>query len=83
MTPSDLDGCLALSDEAGWNQLRGDWERVLAYEPQGCFVASHTTSQREARGTGRASIAGDPCEARGTGRASIAGDPCEARGTGR
>ncbi|MCA9175409.1 MAG: hypothetical protein KDB14_13085, partial [Planctomycetales bacterium] len=37
----------------------------------------------EARSTGRASIAGDPCEARSTGRASIAGDPCEARSTGR
>lgn len=39
MTTADLDQCLALSDLAGWNQLRGDWEVFLRLRPEGCFVA--------------------------------------------
>ncbi len=31
-------GC-RLSDAAGWNQLPTDWQRLLALEPAGCFVA--------------------------------------------
>ena len=31
-------GC-RLSDAAGWNQLPADWQRLLALEPEGCFVA--------------------------------------------
>jgi GNAT superfamily N-acetyltransferase len=31
-------GC-RLSDAAGWNQLLVDWQRLLALEPAGCFVA--------------------------------------------
>ena len=37
------EGNLAFVDEfvqqAGWNQLRADWLRVLRYEPNGCFAA--------------------------------------------
>ncbi len=37
------EGNLAFVDEfvqqAGWNQLRADWLRVLRYEPHGCFAA--------------------------------------------
>lgn len=28
-----------LVQQAGWNQLRADWLRVLRYEPNGCFAA--------------------------------------------
>jgi GNAT superfamily N-acetyltransferase len=31
-------GC-RLNDAAGWNQLPSDWQRLLALEPAGCFVA--------------------------------------------
>ncbi|MGA2254722.1 MAG: GNAT family N-acetyltransferase [Thermoguttaceae bacterium] len=31
-------GC-RLNDAAGWNQLPADWQRLLALEPTGCFVA--------------------------------------------
>ncbi len=31
-------GC-RLKDAAGWNQSRADWQRLLALEPAGCFVA--------------------------------------------
>ncbi|NPV46860.1 MAG: GNAT family N-acetyltransferase [Armatimonadetes bacterium] len=39
MTASDVGLGMMLKDMAGWNQLRGDWERLLAAEPDGCFVA--------------------------------------------
>jgi len=28
-----------LRQQVGWNQAIGDWERVLAWEPDGCYVA--------------------------------------------
>jgi GNAT superfamily N-acetyltransferase len=31
-------GC-RLNDAAGWNQLPADWQRLLAMEPAGCFLA--------------------------------------------
>ena len=31
-------GC-RLNDAVGWNQLPADWQRLLAIEPAGCFVA--------------------------------------------
>ena len=39
MTASHLTPALHLGRESGWNQLREDWQRLLAYEPEGCFVA--------------------------------------------
>jgi GNAT superfamily N-acetyltransferase len=39
MRRSDLPAGLRLSAQAGWNQTRADWERLLAWEPDGCFVA--------------------------------------------
>ncbi len=36
---ADIDGGLRLCRLAGWNQLRRDWMRLLAYQPDGCFVA--------------------------------------------
>ncbi len=36
--PDDVDFGLRLSTQAGWNQLRADWLRVLALEPHGSFV---------------------------------------------
>lgn len=37
LTDADLDAALELSSEAGWNQLRGDWSRLLDLAPDGCF----------------------------------------------
>ncbi|MCH8216209.1 MAG: GNAT family N-acetyltransferase [Planctomycetes bacterium] len=39
MTPTDAPVVLALSEQAGWNQGKADWQRFLAMEPEGCFVA--------------------------------------------
>ena len=39
MTRADLPFADDLRARAGWNQLPADWERMLAYEPDGCFVA--------------------------------------------
>ncbi|MBI2929561.1 MAG: GNAT family N-acetyltransferase [Verrucomicrobia bacterium] len=39
MTRSDLDFADSLRAAAGWNQTRADWERFLATEPAGCFLA--------------------------------------------
>jgi GNAT superfamily N-acetyltransferase len=35
----DLPSVDELVHQAGWNQLQGDWLRVLQYEPLGCFAA--------------------------------------------
>ncbi len=34
---SDLPACLELSRQAGWNQLPGDWERMLTLAPDSSF----------------------------------------------
>ena len=39
MTPAELDFADSLRALAGWNQTRNDWQRLLAHEPRGCFVA--------------------------------------------
>lgn len=39
LTDNDIPSALALCRNAGWNQLQTDWARLLAYEPDGCFVA--------------------------------------------
>lgn len=39
MTGNHIEGALQLCREAGWNQLRADWQRLIDYEPNGCFVA--------------------------------------------
>jgi len=33
---ADLGGVMTLSRQAGWNQTRDDWTRVMAMEPEGC-----------------------------------------------
>jgi len=38
-TTDDIPAALELCRISGWNQLAVDWERLLAYEPAGCFVA--------------------------------------------
>jgi GNAT superfamily N-acetyltransferase len=35
--PFPIDQAVALSTEAGWNQTPGDWERLFALTPHGCF----------------------------------------------
>lgn len=39
MTSGDLEFAHALRDLIGWNQTINDWQRLVAYEPKGCFVA--------------------------------------------
>lgn len=37
---SDIPFAMSLVSQAGWNQLPGDWERLLQAAPQGCFLAT-------------------------------------------
>ena len=39
MTPADLPFADSLRALAGWNQTIEDWQRLLANEPNGCFLA--------------------------------------------
>ncbi len=38
MTLRDIPGAMRLKAAAGWNQTPADWARLLALEPEGCFV---------------------------------------------
>ncbi len=38
MTTSDIPVGQRLREQAGWNQSDDDWRRLLAWEPDGCFV---------------------------------------------
>lgn len=38
MTALDLPGALALSQSVGWGTEMRDWQRVLYWSPEGCFV---------------------------------------------
>jgi predicted N-acetyltransferase YhbS len=40
MTCRDIDLALRLFEVAGWGNTRADIERILSYEPHGCFVAN-------------------------------------------
>ncbi|MEZ6130640.1 MAG: GNAT family N-acetyltransferase [Planctomycetaceae bacterium] len=40
MTRDDLSDAVSLSQSTGWNQLAADWQRLLHYQPDGCFVAT-------------------------------------------
>src|ERR1051325_10661312 len=39
MTPGDIPFAMRLKAQNGWNQLDADWQRQLALEPTGSFVA--------------------------------------------
>jgi GNAT superfamily N-acetyltransferase len=39
MTAADVPFGMELKGQAGWNQTEADWQRCLALEPDGCFVA--------------------------------------------
>src|SRR5205807_2729579 len=39
MTSADIPLGMRLKQQNGWNQLEADWQRLLALEPGGCFVA--------------------------------------------
>jgi GNAT superfamily N-acetyltransferase len=39
MTGDDLAAGMRLKSQAGWNQVEADWQRFLAMQPDGCFVA--------------------------------------------
>src|SRR5438132_2354183 len=39
MTAADVLLGMRLKEQSGWNQLEMDWHRLLALEPEGCFVA--------------------------------------------
>jgi GNAT superfamily N-acetyltransferase len=52
--PDDLPLGLRLKSEAGWNQTEVDWQRAVALEPAGCFVAELTEPGQPPRGAGTA-----------------------------
>jgi ribosomal protein S18 acetylase RimI-like enzyme len=39
MTPDDFAFAVSLTDEESWAYVEEDFERLLSYEPEGCFVA--------------------------------------------
>ncbi|MHB8655611.1 MAG: GNAT family N-acetyltransferase [Terriglobia bacterium] len=39
MTRKDIPDAMRLKELAGWNQTSADWERFLAANPKGCFIA--------------------------------------------
>ncbi len=41
MTPADIPSGMDLKTLAGWNQTETDWRALLAYNPEGCFLAEH------------------------------------------
>lgn len=40
MSVGDVPQALHLCRESGWNQLHEDWQRLIRYEPAGCFTAT-------------------------------------------
>lgn len=40
-TRDDIPFGMEMKNLAGWNQLTADWERFVAWEPGGCFVAEY------------------------------------------
>ncbi|MFQ5909291.1 MAG: GNAT family N-acetyltransferase [Thermoplasmata archaeon] len=41
MTQEDFSFAVALTDREGWGYVEEDFERLLSYEPEGCFVAEY------------------------------------------
>ena len=39
MTVADIPLGMRLKEQSGWNQVEGDWRRLLDLQPDGCFVA--------------------------------------------
>ena len=39
MTAKDIRAGMHLIEPAGWNQTESDWQRAIALEPEGCFIA--------------------------------------------
>jgi GNAT superfamily N-acetyltransferase len=39
MKADDIDFCMRMKDHVGWNQIPADWERFMALDPDGCFIA--------------------------------------------
>lgn len=39
LSPTDLGFAQEIRQRAGWNQTDKDWKRLLAHEPEGCFLA--------------------------------------------
>jgi len=39
LTEADLEFADFIRELAGWNQLPGDWRRLLEHDPEGCFIA--------------------------------------------
>ncbi|MBN2305790.1 MAG: GNAT family N-acetyltransferase [Anaerolineae bacterium] len=42
MTPADIPAAVALSSSVGWPQRLADWQRLLTWSPEGCFVIDET-----------------------------------------
>lgn len=50
LTRADVPDAMALSTQAGWNQLPADWHRLLALAPDGC-IAGRVDGELVATGT--------------------------------
>jgi GNAT superfamily N-acetyltransferase len=80
LTVADLDAALRLSTQAGWNQLAGDWQRLIDFAPGGCLagrlgerlVATATVASygNEAHWLGMV-IVDESCRGRGFGSAIL------------
>ena len=42
MTPTDIPAAVALMNRVGWEHRAADWERLLYWSPDGCFVLEET-----------------------------------------
>ncbi len=40
LTDHDISAAMALVEAAGWNQTPADWQRVIEYQPRGCYKAT-------------------------------------------
>ncbi len=52
----DLDFADRVREQAGWNQTRDDWRRLLRLEPEGCFLAE---LDGQSAGTATTTVYGD------------------------
>jgi GNAT superfamily N-acetyltransferase len=81
LTASDLEAALRLSTQAGWNQLPGDWQRLIDFTPEGCIggradgrlvaTATIATYSKDAHWLGMV-IVDKECRGRGYGTAILA-----------
>ncbi len=76
LTADDLEEALRLSTQAGWNQLPGDWQRLIDFTPEGCIAG-----RAEGRIVATATVAAYASDAHWLGMV-IVDQACRGRGYG-